>query len=195
MEMKMLIFTGVLAVATIFMAIATIVMAMATKRLESETRKSREDSQRPKLSAKLKPNKDVWEFVELVIANVGKGPAFNVRFRLVGDEADLDAHSVVTRGNSAPISFIGPSESETYMLNSTRALSQDPPIKPFRVHIDYADLNGNQIQEDVVLDAHQFEGLWGQRFSPAWRQMEAIEKILRTLDLYFRHRFPSMPNV
>lgn len=183
MEMWMLIFTGVLALATFVMAGATIFMAIATKHLESETRKSREDSQKPKLSAKLKTNKDAAEFVELVIANVGRGPAFNVVFRLVGDEADLDAHKVFTRGTSAPISFFGPGESETYMLNSMAALSQDPPIKPFRVHIDYAGLNGKRIQENVELNAHQFEDLVGC-FSPAWRQMEALEKIQRTLDRY-----------
>ena len=182
----MQVFNAVLALSSVVLMSATIVMAIATWRLASETRKSREDSQKPKLSVKLKTDKEAREFVELVIANLGKGPAFNVGFRLVGDEADLDTHNVLTRGPSVPIGFFGPGESETYTLNSMRTLSQDPPIKPFSVHIDYVDLNGNQIQEDVELDAHQFEGLYGTGVSPAWRQMEALEKIQHTLDRYFR---------
>ena len=59
--------------AIVMMAFATVVLACFTRRLVLESRASRKDAKKPRLSAKLKPQADCGEFIDLVICNIGKG--------------------------------------------------------------------------------------------------------------------------
>ena len=76
------------AFAVIFsavVAIATIVYAILTWRLVSETRKMREAQTEPKISATIQPREEWINFIDMVIQNIGLGPAYNIKFEINPD--------------------------------------------------------------------------------------------------------------
>jgi len=76
------------AFAVIFsalVAIATIVYAILTWKLVSETRKMREAQTEPKVSVTIQPREEWINFIDMVIQNIGLGPAYNIKFEINSD--------------------------------------------------------------------------------------------------------------
>lgn len=171
--------------AIVVMAFATVVLACFTWWLARESRASRKDAKKPRLSAKLKPQADCGEFIDLVICNVGKGIALNVAFHLEGlDEKDFERYEITVRGTSSPINFLVSNESEICVFGVNHILfAQEkdyPPLKPFTVKLAYEDVDGQRYEEMCLVDSRQLDGLAWQGKSVAWRQMTAIEKIAKS---------------
>ena len=171
--------TIVLIAVTVGLFLATWNMAWSTKLLADENRKLREDAKKPQVSAKLKPVAEHGDFIQLVLNNLGRGAALNVKFRLEGDEEDFKSHEMTVRGGLAPINFMSQGESEIYELGPGRTLFDDPRMKPFSVVIEYEDVDGQSYEKRIVLDVKQFDGLAWSGASVAWRQMEALEGIAK----------------
>ncbi len=66
-------------------AIATIVYAILTWKLVSETRKMRETQTEPKVSVTIQPREEWINFIDMVIQNIGLGPAYNIKFEVSPD--------------------------------------------------------------------------------------------------------------
>ena len=167
--------------AAVVIAFATVVLARLTKQLARESQASREDAKKPRLSAKLKPNPDIGNFIDIVISNVGKGVALNVEFRLEGDEKDFESYNMTPfRGTGSPVNFLSSGEFDAYPLGPTHSLITDSVatrLKPFGVKIKYQDIDGKQYEESCQMDVRQFDGLVWAEHSVAWRQMRAVEKL------------------
>lgn len=76
------------AFAVIFsavVAIATVVYAFLTWRLVSETRKMREAQTEPKVSVTIQPREEWIKLIDMVIQNIGLGPAYNIKFEINPD--------------------------------------------------------------------------------------------------------------
>ena len=174
------------ALATIVLIAVTVGLARSSKKtsettklLANENRKLREDAKKPQVSAKLKPMAEHGDFIQLVLNNLGRGAALNVKFRLEGDEEKFKSHKMTVRGGLAPINFMSQGESEIYELGPGRTLFDDPRMKPFSVVIEYEDVDGQPYEKRIVLDVKQFDGLAWSGASVAWRQMEALEGIAK----------------
>ena len=174
--------TVVLIAVTVGLAGSSKKTSETTKLLANENRKLREDAKKPQVSAKLKPMAEHGDFIQLVLNNLGRGAALNVKFRLEGDEEDFKSHKMTVRGGLAPINFMSQGESEAYGLGAGHTLFGEPPespLKPFSVVIQYEDVDGQPYEKRIVLDVRQFDGLAWSGASVAWRQMEALEKIAK----------------
>ena len=167
------------ALATVVLVAVTVGLARSTKLLADESRKLQEAAKKPKMSAKLKPMAEHGDFIQLVLNNLGRGAALNVKFRLEGDEEDFKSHEMTVRGGLAPINFMSQGESEIYELGPGRTLFDDPLMKPFSVVIECEDVDRKSYEERIVLDVKQFDGLAWSGASVAWRQMEALEGIAK----------------
>ena len=171
--------------AIVVMAFATVVLACFTWWLTLESRASRKDAKKPRLSAKLKPQADCGEFIDLMICNVGKGVALNVDFHLEElDEKDFERYEITVRGTSSPINFLASNESEVCVFGVNHILfAQEkpyPPLEPFSVKLEYEDIDGERYEEMCRVDSRQLDGLAWQGKSVAWRQMTAMEKIAKS---------------
>ena len=166
------------ATATIVLVLATVVLAWATVRLAQESRKAREDAIQPRVSARLKVDGETGQFIRLIVANVGHGPALNLSVLLEGDEKDFAKHGMkYFRGASGTINFLSPGETEDYFLGISERLFADPPIQPFSIVLKFTDVNGKSYCCRVAMNVKQFEGTHWFSFSASWRQMRALEKI------------------
>jgi hypothetical protein len=64
---------------------ATIAYVVLTWKLVSETRKMREAQTEPKVFVTIQPREEWINFMDLVIQNIGLGPAYNIEFEVHPD--------------------------------------------------------------------------------------------------------------
>ncbi len=150
-------------------AFATVAIAVLTLVLWLENRTLRKAGSSPELVAYLSPHPDGHGGIEFVLANVGRGPAFDVTFELIHDEGDFEAHEVlvVNDRDRMPISVI-PQDAQqralfgiSFVLYGISADKDVGPLKPFEVCIRYSDISGNKLSRRRRIDIRQFAGLRG----------------------------------
>ena len=95
--------------AAIGLVIATVNLVRKTDQLVRETRKQRAENKRPSVSLELLPNKDDGQWADLVLANAGRGPAFDIVLTIEGDKKEFERCGVgVLTGKQEPFNFLLP---------------------------------------------------------------------------------------
>ncbi|MDL2268050.1 hypothetical protein LJC46_08725 [Desulfovibrio sp. OttesenSCG-928-G15] len=82
MQHTVLLVNIIVALATGFLAIATFLVARATKQAAEATEKTIEAQYKPWVVMYLKPNWQGGSVIDLIIENVGFGPAYDISFSL-----------------------------------------------------------------------------------------------------------------
>lgn len=153
--------------ATIVIAIATAFIAALTHILAWENRKLRKAGTEPEVAAYLTPGPDGDGAVNFVLANIGQGPALNVKFSLECDEDDFNNHNVLIENSSerSPMTIIPQGEKIpiffgiSYILYGKKNPKSDQILKPFKVNINYEDLRGKRRKSIHKIDITQYSGL------------------------------------
>lgn len=174
-------------------AAATVALAVLTAFLCFENRFLRKAGAAPEIVAYLAPNADGSGAVEFVLANIGRGPAFNVKHAFAADDADFEAHRVmlVNDENRTPISVIPQGEKLVvffgvgFELYGNIGKDKIGPLKPFAVRIEYSDIFNRRHMSNRFIDIRQFAGLRGIISKSNMRIMadslEGIEKHLASM--------------
>lgn len=175
-------------------AIATVVIAYVTFILADENRRLRKAGTEPEVVAYLTPHQDGTGGINFVLANIGQGPARNVRFELEYDEEDFSSHGVKLLKNSdrTAISVLPQGEklSSLFGISFELAKGKDkeqpqPPLKPFDVIVTYDNLNGKPVRSTQTLSVAQFLGLPGYASKPYLKEisdsLKNIDKSLASL--------------
>lgn len=127
------------------------------------------------------------------MANIGKGPAFDVGFTFACDETDFESHNVQLRNDKerVPQTVLPQEESVKSLFGIGFQLFGDvrggriPPLKPFSVRIEYLDILGRKVVSERRIDIRQFSGLRGILAKSNERKssqaLEGIEKHLATI--------------
>lgn len=174
------------AIATAVSAIATAVIALLTAFLWFENRNLRKAGTAPEIVAYLSPHTDGNGAINFVLANVGRGPAFDVTFEFECDETDFKNHAVMLENDKdrVPMSVI-PQDEKIYSLFGISFQLYGKiddtvinPLKPFRVRLRYHDALGKRHFNDRVIDIKQFAGLRGVLSKSTGRNIaDSLEKI------------------
>ena len=182
-----------IVIATIGLVIATFALVWKTGKLVSETRKQRTENKTPIISLELFPNRDDGWLMDLVLANVGRGTAFNVTFQIEVDEEDFKRCNVTPlRKSSKPLNFLLAGTSMNFCFGSFADLVQRKkrrdesvevdPLKPFIVTVEYEDMDEKKYHAEHVIDIRTYDGLVRDSFSVAREQQKdicAIKDILK----------------
>ena len=152
---------AIIALATIVVAAATTATTALTFILAKENRRLRKAGTEPEVVAYLTTDPRYKTSVNFILANVGQGPARNVRFSLEADQDDFGAHSVELNNNTArtAISILPPEEKISAFLGQGHQLFKEPRLKPFVAKVEYENLNGSKRSASYGLDVSQFDGL------------------------------------
>lgn len=179
--------------ANLITAASTVALAALTALLWFENRRLRNAGIAPQVVAYLRAHPDGNGAVQFVLANMGKGPAFAVKFVLACDEADFDAHEVLLRNDTErmPMSVLPQEEKLAslfgigFKLFGSVGEKRIPPLKPFSVSIEYCDVLGRKFESHRVIDIKQFAGLAGITAKSnerlAAQSLENIEKHMATI--------------
>ena len=182
----LVVFSGVVAVSTA-------VYAILTWRLVSETEGMRRTQTNPRIGAYVELDETTGrgQRMDLMIQNVGQGPAEDIRFRFEGDPTyfgeirPIDQLSVIRNG----LAYLGPNQGFKIVLgfligeDFSRAIQQ-----PWIIHIECNNAFGHKMPvAKYVVDFSQFDGLIVSEspFSKMEKHLDALQKDVHHLSTGF----------
>lgn len=170
--------------AVVSTALATIVIAWLTGTLANENRRLRKAGTEPKVVAYLMPDARHQIMINFVLANIGQGPARDVRFSLDYDPADFQSHNValVSSADRKAISVLPQGEKLVAFFGAGYELFQEPRLKPFRVKVSYRNAENVRYIGRYLLDISQFAGLVTIGTPAEHEIAESVKKIAKAVE-------------
>lgn len=173
--------------ATVVIAVSAVASFWVTWRLSRDSRALREAGTEPEVVAYLAPDRRSAAFLNLVLENVGQGPACEVEFFVDADPDDFAKHEVqyvaarVTRQVSSLLPHGGRVERMLGVDHRLYGKDEESRLRPFRVQVCYSNLRGARTgPKEYVLDIAEFGG--SVEIESAERRIaDSLEKIERYL--------------
>lgn len=168
-------------------ALATGVYAVLTKRLVDETIKMRRVETEPKISITSEHRKEWIGFQDLVVKNIGNGPAYDIilevseEFHLPGNKnKKLSETTLFEEG----IYHLAPSHEIRFFLNTIRDDIENP--ESFKITVRYSSEESKKQQRDeykdtYIIDLSLYEGLSKIGQDDLYKIADNLEKIRKEL--------------
>lgn len=168
------------AFAVIFsaiVAIATAVYAFLTWKLFSETKKMREAQTEPKVSIVIQPRKEWISLIDMVIQNIGLGPAYDIKFNVSPDFEYAKGKFLSNLGfMKNGLQYLAPNQKIEFFLTSMTDNYKEKIINPFKISLSYQNSIGKTYKEEYLLDFSHLIGL-SQLSDPLYNMSKNIENI------------------
>jgi hypothetical protein len=171
-------------IATIVLAITTIVYARSTAVIAEENRLLRKAGTEPDIAAYLIPHPVHLVVINLVVANVGQGPAYDVEIEFDADPADFADHNVryQARQRRRIASVLPQGERYVQVFGAGEDLFKGGALRDFTIVSRFKDARGNQKSDSVVqVSIKDFEGYGGFE-PPDYEIAKAIKKLTELAD-------------
>src|SRR6266508_6076884 len=123
------------AFASIVLMGTTIVYAIYTWQLAVENRLLRKAGTDPQVVGYAMINPRAWGAIDFVIANIGKGAARNVSYKIVAGGDDLNAKDVRLLPPGLKFAFLPQDEQISASMGMGWDLLADPRIGPFEIEV------------------------------------------------------------
>lgn len=162
--------------ATVLSGFSTLAIAVFTFFVLCENRKLRLLGNAPKVVAYFEPHPDGAGGLNIVIANIGTGPAVNVTFDFGEGSEDFKNYNLIINPlvTRSPLTII-PQHSEIkflfaigfHLFKAKKGTDINRTLKPFKMLLSWQALGNDKTQQsELVLDVKQFEGLPGMLAKP-----------------------------
>ncbi|WP_420966822.1 hypothetical protein [Bradyrhizobium sp. B120] len=146
------------ALSTVVLTVTTMVYAWLTAILARENKLLRKAGTEPQVVAYLTPHPRIIGPLQFALANVGQGPAFNVRFRLVSGGHDFEKHRVLFPKLTVPLTVIPQGDRYETFIGMGPEMFAEPRLEPFTIEVSYRDLKKREHVQKYEIDVGQFEG-------------------------------------
>lgn len=164
-------------------AIATIVYAILTWRLVSETQKMREVQTEPKISVIVQPREEWIGLIDMIIQNIGLGPAYNIKFEIKPDYEKYDGRSLSDYGFIRNgLKYFGPNQKLQFFLTSLTEKFEEKIKNSFEIKVTYQNCIGKIYEDIYVVDFSQFDGLNQLGKPPLHEIAENIKSIQKDIN-------------
>ena len=157
----------------------TIVTVRLNRGLARENRELRKAEGDPRVVGYARINPRVFGAIEFVIANIGKGPAKNISYRVISDEQILKDKGLQLLPRNVPFTFLPAGESLGASLGFGWDLYEKPRLDRFDVEITFENLKSEQQTARYTVDVAQFDGM-GRLGKPSDELM--VENLKRIAD-------------
>ncbi|ETA68889.1 hypothetical protein MettiDRAFT_2377 [Methanolobus tindarius DSM 2278] len=163
---------------TAVVAAATVVYAILTWKLVSETRKMRKVQTEPHISIIIQPREDTIGFIDLIVQNIGLGPAYDVKFDI---EPDFDL--MVNRKLSEVgffkygLKYFAPDERRKLFLTSTYENYEEKIKTKIRIVAKYTNGAGTDYSSTYMIDFSEMEGMISAGKPPIYEISDSLGKI------------------
>lgn len=142
---------------TMVVALATVAYVVLTWSLVSETKKLREVQTEPKISAIIQPREEWLNFIDLIIQNIGLGPAYNIQFQVDPDfeeeERSFKLSDIGFIKNG--LRYLAPNQKlQTYLTNLADNF-EEKCNNPFIIVISYQNAIGKMYNDEYLIDFSQ----------------------------------------
>ncbi len=171
------------AFAVIFsavVAIATIVYAILTWKLVSETRKMREAQTELKVSVTIQPREEWINLIDMVIQNIGLGPAYNIKFEINPDFEYMKGKFLSELGfMKNGLKYLAPNQKLQFFL--TIENFEEKTKKPFEIRVTYQNSIGKTYKDVYMIDFSQLIGLSQLGEPPLYKIAKNVEEIKKDI--------------
>ena len=172
---------------TIAVGISTIVYAYLTAKLVSETKRMRKSQTDPELSISLIQHESSIIFIELLVENIGLGPAYNVDFEVIKDfklpKRNLSEVGFIKNG----IRFFPPKQPMKLWVASFRE-DEDLEKKSIIINVIYENSISEKFSREFELNFSQFADFLQLGTPPLHkiaRQLENMERDIHNISTGF----------
>jgi len=173
------------AFAVIFsaaVAISTIVYAILTWKLVSETRKMKEAQTEPKVSITIQPREEWINFIDMVIQNIGLGPAYNIKFEINPDFEYMKGKFLSELGfKKNGLKYLAPNQKLQFFLTIMSENFEEKTKKPFEIRISYQNSIGKTYKDVYMIDFSQLIGLSQLGEPPLYKIAKNVEEIKKDI--------------
>ena len=177
------LFTGIVT-------FSTVVYAILTWRLVAETRKMRKVQTEPLISVTIRPLKEYFNFLEMVIENIGFAPAENIKF-VLDQEVDilkirkLNELNIIKDG----INYLAPHQSIAFLCADLVEISKNNQNLKLNLDVSYKSQIGDSFNKCFVLDFSQYFGILQLGDQP----LVSIKKSLENIQKYIQRLVSAQP--
>jgi hypothetical protein len=151
--------SGVSAFAASVVMFATLMTVGLNRRLARENRELRKAEGDPQVIAYATINPRVFAALDFVIANVGKGAARNVSYKVVSGGSDLQSKNVRLLPQDVKFAFVLAGEQLSASMGMGFELLATPVLPRFEVEVSYENLRGEATTTRYMIDIGQFDGM------------------------------------
>ena len=170
--------------ATLVSAVMAVVITALTRTLASENRMLRKAGTEPDVVAYLLPNPRFVNFLNLVVANVGRGPARNVVVEFIGDLTILQKKGapLLAKSKLPILSVLPQDERFVQFFGSFLEFSEVDTIPDFTICVHYQTSKGENRTSTSRASISDFLGLTRVGNSPEHDTAEALQKIAKSIE-------------
>jgi len=166
-------------------AVMAIVVACLTVTLATDNRRLRKAGTEPEVVAYLLPDQRHLNMLNLVVANVGRGPARNVELEFVGDDLDKlqkRGARLLTR-SKLPIHSVLPQDERFVQLfgNCLDLFDGEEPPPDFTIHVRFENSSGRSKSTTYRASISDFRGV-ARGHSPEHETAEALKQIAKSIE-------------
>jgi len=166
---------------TITVGISTIVYAYLTAKLVGETKRMRKSQTDPEISVSLVQNENSIIFIDLVIENIGLGPAYNIKFEVIKDfklsNRMLSEVGFIKNG----ISYFSPKQSMKLWVASFKE-DKELAEKYIEIKVTYSNTLTEKFTKIFILNFSQFSFFTQLGTPPLIKIADSIELIEKKLE-------------
>jgi hypothetical protein len=181
---------AITATATVVLTATTMVYAWLTAILAKENKLLREAGTEPEIVAYLSPHPRFTGGLVFILANIGRGPALNILFRVTAGGDDFAAHKVRLQAPSIPLTVIPQGDSYQSFFGMGWEAFAEPRLQAFTVEVKYKDLKQREHVRVYILDVGQFEGRITIGDEPEEEIATALKKIAEEMQKWTRSNLP-----
>ena len=166
----MIIFTGVVA-------FATVVYALLTWKLVNETKEMRKAQTEPNISVTIEPREEWINFIDMKIMNIGSGPAYDIKFKIEPDFEYFKDRFLSKIKIMQGIKYLAPNQKIQFFLTSLTENFEEKIKKPFKIKVVYKNKVGDIFRETFIIDFSQFEGMSQLGEPPLYKIAKSLDSL------------------
>jgi len=166
----MIIFTGVVA-------FATVVYALLTWKLVNETKEMRKAQTEPNISVTIEPREEWINFIDMKIMNIGSSPAYDIKFKVEPDFEYFKDKFLSKIKIMQGIKYLAPNQKIQFFLTSLTENFEKKIKKPFKIKVAYKNKVGDIFRETFIIDFSQFEGMSQLGEPPLYKIAKSLDSL------------------
>ena len=176
------ILTGKLELFSAIVAFATVMYVILTCRLVSETKKMREAQTEPKVSVTIQPREEWINLIDMVIQNIGLGPAYNIKFEINPDFEYMKGKFLSELGfMKNGLKYLAPNQKLQFFLTSMIENFEEKTKKSFEIKVTYQNSIGKTYKDVYMIDFSQLIGLSQLGEPPLYKIAKNVEEIKKDI--------------
>lgn len=183
---------SIIATLTFILAIITGVYAFLTWRMVKETKRMREIQSEPNISIYFKSKDEYISLIDLVIKNIGQGPAFKISLRVdpdfkYRDQKNISELNLFKKG----IHHLAPGQQIEFFLNSLVGMIDKKLCMNFDITVNYQNATGKEFQRTYNIDLSEIIGLRRVGDPPLKKISDQLEKMKEAMEKMYSY-YPQL---